>query len=190
MEMPIQDGWRIKRDVKEHYDKLADTYDDLYGEEQKAKIESALNLISSRRFDAAVDVGCGTGLLFNSIKDRSTIIIGVDISRKLLRRAHEKTRNKSNIMLINADADHLPFKEETFDMIFMITVLQNLPDYISTLKEISRVSRRNGLILLTGLKRSFEKREFYNLLVESGMEILHFIDDENLLDYISVARRK
>ena len=67
-----------------------------------------------------LDLGCGTCILKKFIPD-DTRYVGLDFSKNMLRKSH-------NLEIIQADAEYLPFKENSFDSIFIITVIQNLSE--------------------------------------------------------------
>ncbi len=188
--MKNERSWKIKRETAKKYDALADTYDALYGEEQGAKIKSALESIQIRKSDLVLDVGCGTGLLFRNIEDCVEFLVGLDISRRLLKKALCKSRDSPKIFLVRADADYLPFADEVFDKVFTITVLQNMPDVNATLHEIIRIAKRDAHFIVTGLKKSFAKEQFLRLLYKAGLEVLNIKTNGRLLGFVVVCRKK
>ena len=72
--------WNKKRKTMHHYDQLAPVYDIQYAEEQNAKIEAALNKAKPRENELVLDLGCGTGLLFEKVAKSTGLLVGVDIS--------------------------------------------------------------------------------------------------------------
>lgn len=98
-----------------------------------------------------LDIGCGDGSWLPSFTDhKATLIIGVDISQHLLRRAikSSKRSESSNIHMIVADAHYLPFKHSFFDVILCSLVLPYLKDELKALKGIKQVLSSNGELLL------------------------------------------
>ena len=65
---------------------------------------------------------------------------------------------------MQADADHLPFKEEFFDVVFAFTVLQNMPKPSETLDELKRVAKVGGRVVVTGLKKAFPLNDSWMFL--------------------------
>jgi ubiquinone/menaquinone biosynthesis C-methylase UbiE len=114
------------------------------------------------------------------------MVVGVDISRKLLLKAKEKARAFPNAFMLQADADYLPFNKESFDDIFSFTVLQNMPKPHKTLIEIKRVIKREGKVVVTGLKKAFALEKFMDVLENSGLQITTFVDDEDMNCYVAV----
>lgn len=175
--------WGKKLNVMNHYDVVARAYDLQYGQEQRAKIEFILRNLDLEYTGLVLDVGCGTGLLFDYLLEKAKILVGVDISRNILRKVREKFKGKDNIFLIQADADYLPFPEETFDLTFAITLLQNVPSPAETMKEMRRVTKTGASIIVTGLKKGFGLEDFK--LILKGFLLRKLWNEPYLKDYIA-----
>ena len=96
--------WGKKRSVMKHYDAVAKIYDLQYGREQRMKMEFALKNLHLKSKSLVLDVGCGTGILFEYLLDKVEILVGVDISKNILKKAKEKLEGVDNVFLIQADA--------------------------------------------------------------------------------------
>jgi ubiquinone/menaquinone biosynthesis C-methylase UbiE len=176
-------AWRSKRKVMHAYDITAEIYDERYREEQHRKYRKALEVVDV--LDAAIlDAGCGSGLFFSEVADRVKVVVGVDVSKKLLLKA--KANAVNNVFLVQADADHLPFRDHIFDAAFSFTVLQNMPKPSQTLEEIGRVIVRGGEMVITGLKKAFPQTSFHDLVESSGLTTGAFRDEEDINCYIAV----
>lgn len=187
--MKGSDAWEKKRDIMRKYDATAHIYDLRYEQEQTAKYSAALESLQEQELGLVLDVGCGTGLLFNHIRAISTRIVGVDISRETLHRARERARNSSAIEVICADADLLPFRGSIFNHAFAMTLIQNSPNPIQTLKEVERVSRNDAVTVVTGLKRVFSKDGFAGLLRKARLHVTVLKDEENLKCYVAMCTK-
>jgi ubiquinone/menaquinone biosynthesis C-methylase UbiE len=181
-------GWQKKRRIMMRYDTTASIYDERYAEEQTAKVEAALKNIKIEKQWLILDVGCGTGILFDHIADRANGIVGLDFSKKNLLQAKERMGKKSlrNVQLIQADADNMPFHKEVFNTAFAMTILQNTPNPSETLVEIKRVVRDDAFLVITGLKKIFTKNGFERLLKNSHLNTL-MLEDEKLKCYVAVC---
>ena len=73
-----------------HYDAVAKIYDLQYGREQRIKMEFALKNLHLKSKSLVLDVGCGTGILFEYLLDKVEILVGIDISEDILKKAKEK----------------------------------------------------------------------------------------------------
>ncbi len=178
-------GWKDKRKVMQRYDLTAEMYEERYAQEQEAKYGAALKNVDVA--DCAVlDVGCGSGLFFSHVAAKAKVLVGVDISRKLLLKAKEQAHAFQNVLVLQADADHLPFREACFDAVFAFTVLQNMPEPSETLNQLKLVAKLGGRVVVTGLKKAFALDTFMDVLESSGLKIVSFVDDEDLKCYVTV----
>ncbi|MGQ9506792.1 MAG: class I SAM-dependent methyltransferase [Candidatus Bathycorpusculaceae bacterium] len=178
--------WKKKRSIIRRYDLTAQIYDTRYAEEQTAKIKAALEELTIEKFAWVLDVGCGTGILFDYIAGKAEAIVGLDISKKILLCAKNRAKNLGNVHLILADADHIPIREKAFIHIFGITVLQNMPNPTKTLEEIKRVAKENAVIIISGLKKVFTREEFEELLRYARLRPVS-LKGEGLKCYVAVC---
>lgn len=179
--------WSKKRKVIRHYDRIARIYDGQYGEEQNAKIDAILPHICLNEKSFVLDAGCGTGIIFH-VATKVQLIIGVDTSSKLLQKAKQYAKKFSNAHIVWADSDYLPFQNSAFNVVFAITLLQNIPNPSATLEEIRRTSKREAIIAVTALKKEFSKENFTKLLKNAKLEILTMKTDDKLKDYIAICQ--
>ena len=179
--------WNQKREIMRRYDLTARMYEMRYAEEQQIKYRAALESMNITYKSSVLDVGCGSGLLFSHIASKVHTVVGVDISNKLLLQAKEHIHDFRNIHLVQADADHLPFRKNHFSYVFAFTVLQNLPKPMKTLIEIKRNARHNAIIVITGLKKTFPLKPFKELLGNAGLQVFSLKDDTELKCYIALT---
>src|SRR5271157_3493785 len=182
------DGWHKKLDVMRRYDATAHMYDVRYAEEQKLKIEAALNYVDVGKADMVLDVGCGTGVLFDYVASEAAMTVGLDISEKTLRVARERAKHYDRVHLVWADADNMPFKGQVFDKVFAMTLLQNTPSATDTIKEIYRVAKEEALVVITGLKKIFSRAVFEQLLRLVGLKKIVTLN-KGLQCYVSVCAK-
>ena len=86
------------------------------------------------------DLGCGTGYHLGL----SNQIIGLDISEKMLKKAKNKKRP-----LIQADIEWLPIKTRSLESVFCFYSALNMVDYQKAAKEMSRIVKSGGNIILS-----------------------------------------
>jgi ubiquinone/menaquinone biosynthesis C-methylase UbiE len=157
----------------QRYDITAAMYNARYAEEQEAKYKAALASVNVA--GAVMDVGCGTGLLFSHV------------SAKLLLQAKKRAKAYGNVHVVRADADHLPVKADGFTTVFAFTVLQNMPKPAETLLELKRAAKRDGAIVVSGLKKTFALEAFEHLLQQAGLRVVSLKDDAVLKCYVAVS---
>ena len=179
--------WKEKRGTMRHYDQQASIYNVQYLGEQNAKIEDALSITELNPNETVLDLGCGTGFLFQHIAQKVGLLVGMDLSQKALREAKKHTKKLTNIALVRADADNTPFPDRTFDRVFAITLLQNMPDPLKTITEMKRIGKPQAIFAVTGLKKKFTKESFVNLLKMARLEVSALETDQQLNGYIVVC---
>lgn len=94
-----------------------------------------------------LEVGCGTGLILSRIATHASEAVGMDLSKGMLRSAHER-----GLSVAVASATELPFPDNSFDLVCSFKVLAHVPDIHKALAEITRVTKPGGRMAL----------EFYN----------------------------
>jgi len=179
--------WSEKCKVIRHYDRIAEIYESQYAEEQTAKLNVILHNLELDEESLILDVGCGTGVLLPFVA-RAKLVVGIDISSKLLQKAKQHAKRALNTHLICADSDHLPIQDRVFNMVFAITLLQNIPNPLTTLEEVKRTSKERTVIAVTALKKQFSKRRFTELLENARLEVLSLRTDEKLKDIIAICQ--
>lgn len=97
-----------------------------------------------------LDTGCGTGNLIIALSYFESVneLVGIDISEKMLERANfkrERAINKDKIKLFAGDIRHMPFQDNTFDVVFSLNAFHH---HIDTLGEMRRVLKSGGLFVL------------------------------------------
>jgi ubiquinone/menaquinone biosynthesis C-methylase UbiE len=180
--------WVQKRRMMQRYDLTAHIYGMRYAEEQTAKIEAALKNVNLEKRSLVLDVGCGTGLLFDHVAEKVETIVGLDVSRKVLSEAKMRSEKHPNVHLIWADADNMPFRKGTFNYVFAVTLLQNMPNLIKTLDEVKRVTKKDATIVVTGLKKKFPLQIFETLLCKSGLHAIE-VKNETLKCHVAICSK-
>jgi 2-polyprenyl-3-methyl-5-hydroxy-6-metoxy-1,4-benzoquinol methylase len=102
------------------------------------KIDQALSLEGMR----LLDLGCGNGSYTVGLSQRAAWTCGLDMQFDLLRSV------PASIPRVQGDGERLPFKEQSFDCITMIEVLEHTRRDTSVLEECRRVLRGGGKLLL------------------------------------------
>ena len=103
-----------------------------------------------------MDVGTEAGRFSSIASDKNATVIGIDLDSYGLRRLKLRTKN---VGVIQADARKLPMKEHTFDAIFMIEVLDYIPDLDETFAECHRTLKSNSTLIVSfGNKRSLKSQ--------------------------------
>jgi ubiquinone/menaquinone biosynthesis C-methylase UbiE len=101
-----------------------------------------------RERDDVLDVGCATGGLTASIaKATDAGLVGCDHSIAMLEYAR-RVRRGSSVQWVQGDAVRLPFADGSYDRIVASLVVHQIPDRERALRELSRVLRSTGVLLV------------------------------------------
>ncbi len=110
-----------------------------------------------------LDVGCGNGWLLSRFAGRSLRLYGLDLTRRSLqicRRRFERT--KTEVHLVNASAEDIPFGDNQFDQVTSLGVIHHTPRTEQCCREIIRVCKPGGRILIAVYYENlFLRRWFY-----------------------------
>lgn len=144
-----------KPNIKNLFDNISKDYDKLnyiisfglHSYVKKTAIQKA-NIDPSAK---VLDICTGTGDIAIHIAkniSKSGAVTGVDFSEKMLEIAKKKANGIKDIDFRVADALHLPFEDETFDVCFISFGLRNLTDLEKGICEMARVCKKEGLIII------------------------------------------
>lgn len=134
--------------TKDPYHNIARIYDRLFDSMNKG-----LRLVGIRMFRPAkgmniLDVGCGTGVHLELYQRYKCHLYGLDMSPSMLEIARKRLGDTARLDLGNAI--NMPYEENIFDLVISMLSLHEMPAETrsSTLREIIRVLKENGHILL------------------------------------------
>ena len=96
--------------------------------------------------DRILDVGCGTGESTRNIMQRNRKVVGTDLSTLFLRA--EKTDGSVQPHYVTSDASHLPFADNSFDVVCAMEFIEHVWPVEAVLTEMYRVARPSGRIVI------------------------------------------
>lgn len=151
------------RDVNTRYhDVAAAGYDQKWGidfgdigqSQVLGKVAKLLGPGTPRRFESALEIGAGTGYFSLNMMRAGMIedLTCTDISSGMLDALHSNARRLGleSVNSLQADAESLPFRDESFDLVLGHAVLHHLPDLDRAFSEFFRILRPGGTILFAG----------------------------------------
>jgi arsenite methyltransferase len=125
----------------------------------------------------ALDIGSGPGNVTAALARAAGsdgLALGIDISEPMLARAVEAQAGR-NVGFMRADAQQLPFRDETVDAVTSLAVLQLVPNPSATLAEIARVLKPGGRVAIM-VPTAGRGAEFLKWLPNGG--VTFFTEDE------------
>ncbi len=167
----------------DYYNSISEGYEELHIEEQKAKLRLIKDEISRlwgfENIHTILDVGCGTGIT-SDFREYNIEVTGADPAKNLLEKAREK-----GIKTVRAEAESLPFRNSSFDLVTSITAIQNFNNIEKGLKEIRRVGK--GMFCLSFLKKS-KKRDAIKGLIDKIFKTEKKVEEDK--DIIILASKR
>lgn len=131
--------------------KIIDDYNRIYASSgirtNSAYYRWLIRLLKPRPASRLLDVSCGEGIFLKEFSRRvkDAWVCGLDISDKAL------ARSKANIVsgyLVNADGQHMPFKNEKFDYVSCLGSLEHYLDPERGIRELSRVGKKEAVFCI------------------------------------------
>ena len=115
--------------------------------------EKAVNLAAEKvtKVEVLFDGGIGPGEMTKTIlkRVRSKVVIGLDPSTKMLKKACEKLKNlKANLYLVRGVFEYPPLKPETVNLAVFSFSLRDALNLEKTLPQIEKLLKPNGLMLI------------------------------------------
>ena len=126
--------------------------------------------------DASVlDIGCAKGFMlhdFHQLMPQARLA-GIDISEYAIANAMESVKPFVRV----GNANHLPFPDNSFDLVLAINTIHNLPyeQCKESLREIARVSRRNAFVMVDAFRTEAQRQALLRWVL-TAETVLH-VDD-------------
>lgn len=138
-------------DNREYYDAFSERYDRGRDRGYHKLIDDQAAAIVGRYAagQQVLEVGCGTGLILQRVARVAGSAVGVDLSPGMLRAAQAR-----GLAVREGSATCLPFADESFDVSYSFKVLAHIPDWDACLREMVRVTRPGGRIIVDVYNRN------------------------------------
>ena len=135
-------------------------------------VGNPFTLGSIHQGEVVLDIGCGTGvdtLIAATLVGDKGKVVGIDMYPEMLQRAEKNLRETrfNNITFHQASAEDLPFPDDSFDVVISNGVFNLIPDKFKALKEVFRVLRPKGRLMMADQVLSGELPEDSKARVES-----------------------
>ncbi len=137
------------------FDLFADRYDSWYETPfGRSAFELELRCLKEvlPKFSKGLEVGVGTGRFAEALGVR----YGIDTSLKMILKAKER-----GVVPVLGRAESLPFRDGAFDLVLIVVTLCFVEDPRAVLREVRRVLRPGGVVLLGLILRESSWAEFY-----------------------------
>lgn len=163
--------------------------------------------------DEVLECACGTGAISRFIPCRCRHFIASDFSEAMLRQTAKKLKYCRNVSIQKTDITALPYQDNRFDKVIAGNVIHLLPDPELALKELERVCKPGGLLIIptyindskntsrlavkfleklgASFKRQFDAESYRTFFGELGYRnVKYFIVDGRMACDIAVIKVK
>ena len=186
-----------KQQVESMFDTISDNYDRLnrvisLGIDQSWR-KKVIKRVIDHRPETVLDVATGTGdLVIALAASRAKELIGLDISKGMLKTGEQKIRDKQlqdRIKMQQGDAEAIPYADDHFDAITVAFGVRNFENLEKGLQEMRRVLKPGGLVVIleTAVPTKFPFKQFYKLYSNNLLPLIGrlFSKDRSAYQYLS-----
>lgn len=143
------------------------------------KVDALIDALTIEPTDRILDLGTGSGALLPALSEAVSdgVVVGSDISPKMLEMARDHAREKTlnNTVLLRNEPDGLPLYDGTQDTVLIVSSLHEFSDPRTMLAEVNRVLKPGGELGIL---------EWRNDETPEGPPVDHRLDEETVLDWL------
>jgi SAM-dependent methyltransferase len=99
------------------------------------------------RIGRALEIGCGSGVFQYTLAARAALSIALDLHEMLPTVRDRLAEDGLRPALVRGDGDALPFRDESFDLVIIVSALEFVPDPARCLRESRRVLHPQGRLV-------------------------------------------
>jgi len=149
------------KEVRKYFESAALYWRDIYGlqdvfavihQERRAAVLSLVDQLSLPRLSEVLEIGCGAGLTAVALAERGHSVKATDLAAPMLaltRRLADESGVEQLVQTKQCDVHHLPFPDGSFTVVMAVGVLPWLRSLEAPMREMVRVLRPNGYLILT-----------------------------------------
>ena len=174
------------------YENLAWAYDLTFGPALHPGRIDAIRRMGIKPGDRVLEVGVGTGINA-ALYPKECSVTGIDLSGPMLEKARDRIARKGvhNVRLLQMDAANLKFADDTFDIVYAPYVISVVPDPVAVTREMLRVCRPGGRIVILNHFRSRNRMgAWLERLIAPAAKYLGFKSDLDLPAFLVQADLK
>ncbi|MGC8607233.1 MAG: methyltransferase domain-containing protein [Vulcanisaeta sp.] len=102
---------------------------------------------------AIADLGCGSGYYCNFFKDYASRLYCVDVDEAAINEVRRNFSNYGNVVILNEDITRASIPSNSIDLAFMSNVFHDIEDKEAAVREVSRILKPGGRLLIIEFKK-------------------------------------
>ena len=132
------------------WDRVAPLYDAFENTVNRASYEGTALAVGQMigPGDEVLECACGTGAISAAIAPACARVVATDYSEGMLKQARKKLARFPHVVVEQADITDLRYADNSFDAVVAANVIHLLPEPGDALKELKRVTRPGGTIIV------------------------------------------
>ena len=146
--------------VKKYFDQddnwkgeIYETSSDTHARGVRRRIKYIFEMLDSLNCcygNAAIDIGCGPGAYVNELLNRGCRAIGTDLSVQMLNVCKKRFRKsgESSTDFLCSDVLSLPFRNQSFDIVICVGVIQYVISVTDAINELFRITDKQGIVVV------------------------------------------
>lgn len=149
---------------KSYFESCADDWDKMFTAEDLEILSFLIDSFNIKEGSKVVDLGCGTGVLFDMMRRKTGpegMVVGVDFSSRMVRRARKNFPFR-NVYEVDGNVEELPLKADTFDYAVSFAAFAHFANPRKVVEEVSRVLKTGGQFHIIHLLSSKELEEYHH----------------------------
>jgi ubiquinone/menaquinone biosynthesis C-methylase UbiE len=118
------------------------------------RLKRVSELLSEFQSGRVLDIGCGPAIIANTFRGRPIEYYGVDISEDMIKECIGAFGHDPQFRFFLGKIEELPFPDSYFDVSLCLGVIEYVPEMHVAMKEMTRVLKTNGIVIVTMHNRS------------------------------------
>jgi ubiquinone/menaquinone biosynthesis C-methylase UbiE len=155
-----------KEAIQKQFTKTAEAFSTFAMRDTPEVLKEKVDFAKPQSTDVVLDIACGPGAFCLAVAPRVHLVRGVDLTPEMLRRARAYQAEKQilNAAFVRGDAEQLPFRADTFDLVSCQCSFHHMPKPQLVLREMVRVAKPEGRLMIIDplAPESDSKYEIYN----------------------------
>lgn len=150
--------------IIDQFTKQANSFAEMPEHSHKSAFQLMIDTSGVTLNDTVLDVACGPGLVACAFAPKAAHVTGIDITPAMIEKARKLQEEKGlkNMDWRIGDVLPLPYPDESFSMVITRYSFHHFLDPFRVFKEMHRVCKRNGTLMVVDAAIPFEKRAAYD----------------------------